>query len=514
MCEATPTSYKIQLDLLKPPSVVCSFVTWILVCSVTVLLAFFAGPQPLHISQHSAWNCVTGQHTVFDPHICSGINFETSRFEATLEFLDRWDHWFALYATPYLASKFNSDEEIQIWLDVDVTADVPVNTFPEFQKPPTALSFNETDVNINNDKINEKTSRIRRYGQAKTIKCKKDNETCDRFSVLRPQGLGYSLYKISVGVKDITGASVSSSLGDVIFEFEYKNDNFAVFECLCRLMFFMLSGFGFLSYLLKMRELLTEYWTVEQAWLTGLFIALILYNDPFFVLVFLKPSELLLIISTIFKSTFICLLLVFWLIVFEGIIQNRSPKKRFTLKMSFATLLWISTSGFLTTKKIMEFREHMMDDKSVDYTLLAVFQVCTIFLGIIYLMWFILMFLKATRHFKMLQKRYKILYGLTIFMVTITLLQGLFVGLQNENGSATKLLAFNILINLYLCLLGFFYLPVVITTKDTADVSYETEAIMREVYGWVYYEYKFFSVNKSSEMMNNGVVIHIIRYFV
>jgi len=81
-------------------------------------------------------------------------------------------------------------------------------------------------------------------------------------------------------------------------------------------------------------------WSVEQKWVAILLFGLIAYNNPFF------PSEILLhgwfpvFIDQVFIASFLFLLLIFWLVLFDGI-RKYQPEQRGYLTFYLPKIVYV-----------------------------------------------------------------------------------------------------------------------------------------------------------------------------
>ncbi len=97
----------------------------------------------------------------------------------------------------------------------------------------------------------------------------------------------------------------------------------ARFQISVKTVFFFFSLFVLICYTCSMHNVKARLRTYEQRWTKILLWGLIMYNNPLFFLEYVAPKNAFGWIDTIFQTSFLALLLLFWLVMFDGLTKGK-----------------------------------------------------------------------------------------------------------------------------------------------------------------------------------------------
>ena len=97
---------------------------------------------------------------------------------------------------------------------------------------------------------------------------------------------------------------------------------------------------------------------MEQRWVVVLLVMLLFYNNPFFPLTLSSTPLTAGILDSIFQSTFLFSLLMFWLCVLHGLRQTRRHIIKFYLpKFALVFPMWLAALTMEITQQVNEVRD-------------------------------------------------------------------------------------------------------------------------------------------------------------
>jgi len=211
-------------------------------------------------------------------------------------------------------------------------------------------------------------------------------------------------------------------------------------------------------------------WSLEQRWMVILLIFLVFYNNPFYPLTFLSNNAFPLILDGILQSTFLCILLLFWLSVYHGIRQNvRRFFSFYFPKIILISLLWVFFVVLLSVRIVQEYRDPMYD-LTIDIIQFTAIRIIFYLTGIVYILYLLFLIIRAfgeLRNMPFFDIRLKFTTILMVCVVSISILR-FSSGILEENfvpelssrykNSVEFLLVYS-LINLYLYTMAYVYSP-------------------------------------------------------
>eukprot|EP00922_Rhytidocystis_sp_ex-Travisia-forbesii_P042989 GHVS01064251.1.p1 GENE.GHVS01064251.1~~GHVS01064251.1.p1 ORF type:complete len:730 (+),score=115.88 GHVS01064251.1:84-2192(+) len=277
-------------------------------------------------------------------------------------------------------------------------------------------------------------------------------------------------------------------MGDTLFEVKVKNENFAIFQSVALFGFLTAALVTIVFFLYHLRIVPFPVWSDEQRWTVLLLGGLVGFNDPLFVLSFVKNYSILSLISSLLRASFFCVLFVFWLILLEGISMLESKQGGGRRKCAFAVVLWVSSSGYFIAQHAQSYRDPFFGQTG-DWSLgLLPCYVALILCLVVYLWWLARLLAKGCRELRLLPYRYKVLYASTVLVILLTVSAFVSGALGPSVSSAAGFIAFRGLLNLYVIFLAILFLPVqsdriAVYKHDDLDDAAEAAGMMRQTYG-------------------------------
>eukprot|EP01067_Filipodium_phascolosomae_P006921 Filipodium_phascolosomae@DN5307_c0_g1_i1.p1 len=257
------------------------------------------------------------------------------------------------------------------------------------------------------------TATLKRTGVAAVV-C--DKNCTALVEVLKPMQVPLNDYRLGVrlGLQQLHADNAELEKVDIIIS--YRNEDYAMFECLSRFLFVMVSILSVSTYLMKLSEIPRKQWSLIQRWILTMSLMLVLFNDPLHVLLVLAPTHAFVLkaVSLVVKAVFYSLLLLFWLVVFATIAEPGGS----VVRPSVCTWTWKGLFGvFLATTTATVFLTRLWLDVQVEVSethhleaVMASAQVALAVLLVCFCIWFVAVFCKATRVIRRLPSRMKVLY--------------------------------------------------------------------------------------------------------
>ncbi len=196
---------------------------------------------------------------------------------------------------------------------------------------------------------------LRNFTSVKTrIYCRRNRNVCDDVVVLSESAVEClrcdTPFTFSRQFKVRVTYPLSSDLfafgRSLSYAFVYHNDGFRVKEAIVRMVLLAVT-MGFLALFMgTMRHWHFAKWLPEQKWIIGLLLSLALYLNPFFVALLYLPDYWTEFFATLCSLTAITVMLVFWLLMMDGLRHSRHPFLRFYLpKLAWGLLTWLGLFG-------------------------------------------------------------------------------------------------------------------------------------------------------------------------
>jgi len=272
-------------------------------------------------------------------------------------------------------------------------------------------------------------------------------------------------------------------VGDVIFSFTYVFHGYTLFELWFRFAFLIITFIVIISYSYRLKSFRWKEWTFEQKWGAALLFALLAYDNPFYPLEIIASGFFPIFLNRILYASFIVLLLLFWLILFDGIRKeaNQRDFKTFYLpKIILLILFWIAGVTVYTWAQLHQ-RSDPVYSSASELPGYIFFEVALLIFLIIYIFWLVYATCRACGDIKTLPYlgiRIKF-FGVFTLLVILTVVGALIFGYGSNLNSAAEFLSFLSLFNLYVYVLAFVYLPSQIGTTQASSPRVESIGMVR-----------------------------------
>jgi len=281
--------------------------------------------------------------------------------------------------------------------------------------------------------------------------------------------MAYSMYVFNISLSN--PANDLSNLGDTSFTFRFTNHSYTLFELWFRFVFLVISFIFVIVFAHKMKTFPWRDWTLEQRWAIVLLLGLMAYNNPFFPLEILTNNWFPIFFNRVLYLSFIVILLLFWLVTFDGIRKetvDRSFGKFYLPKIVLVGGFWLCAVVVYTWIQQVQLKDPNNDPYSLPG--LIFFEVVMLIILIVYVFWLVIVVCRScgdARTLPFLGERLKILGGFTLAVI-IVVVAGLIFGAVSNFNNAAEFTSYVSLFNLYVYVLAFFYMPSQAAAKEAA----------------------------------------------
>jgi len=321
--------------------------------------------------------------------------------------------------------------------------------------------------------------------------CEKDTE-CD-LPLSEKLELNNPWRKLAFLVRIPLKEEERNALERVNFHLHYENERFTVYASIFNFVFIIATVLALYSCLKKLRGRSYGEWLVLHKWIVILLIVQLLFNDPFTFLNKMYENKLWMYLSEFFKTFYICLMLYFWLSVFDTILIENLSDRFFTnyaqkFKAFIIIVLFTNMFSFNSYILFMEY-ENEYDELFEEKATLASCRNVIMGAQIVYLVYFIILtmlYLKmAYKGVVPADRSANILYICSIIVFVFTTINVIKDDLQNKEQSTLEYLAFHGILSVYVIMLSKLYMPLDGNENDEIEFEMrkEQDQIFREVYG-------------------------------
>jgi hypothetical protein len=319
------------------------------------------------------------------------------------------------------------------------------------------LYLNETSGNQTSADLSDSVEQ-----QTETVLCSKGESMCSPLYFSRVGDIYFSDYQVDVVFNSTKGLPLKGS--NVYFRKTWGTFKFTNWLIGIKLFFLFVSAGVAAWYIAQVNTLTAREQNVEQGWVAGLVLALVLFNDPFYIAEVSFGSNPARLLNVAFQVTFLQLLLLFWLLALDnmrllGKESGVSNSKFFRPKVSFLAFYWIMMALYFGYIK------YKGSDGGADYDPLAtntnfalVKAICAM-LGVFYVLWYAYLLVVSLEQLRARRVRYRYLMLLNSSMVVlffIALASGGYSPAPPSGGQWTSLIT---IFNLYVFTLCYLYSP-------------------------------------------------------
>jgi len=340
----------------------------------------------------------------------------------------------------------------QLILEVDVRYNGPTNGQIE-------VVFQLSVYARENNKSSWKTLQDGKQYQ-RSIGCRIVDSQCDSVWLAHEPFIGFSDYNFTIS---IINGSRNPLIDDMSIIIRVINHRFTLFELWFRFTFLLFTFAVIIVYAFRLRGFKWNDWTIEQKWVAVLLFGLLGYNNPCFPLEILINNWFPVFLDQVLLVSFLVLVLLFWLIMFDGLWKEPSQRtvlKFYAPKLGLLGLFWFAALVAFTWTEL-----HQLDDVGTrvyeikGYVFFKVFSLILILVYVFWLLYAVIRACNTTRSMPYLGLRLKFFGIFTLFIILITAGGILFGFIGPVANNAAEFLSFLSNFNLYIYTLAFVYLP-------------------------------------------------------
>ena len=352
----------------------------------------------------------------------------------------------------------------QLWLSIRLEIE---NNDETFSKNFTMML---SVVGLNKELSKGDIIGYRKHNRTRTLECSGTN--CNTIIIMHLGYLPDSVYLVNASLLGFTRTSYT--IKDLVFTWATYNSAFTQLELVFRFLFFSLTLTVIVFFVHRLHKFPVLDWSMEQRWVVVLLVLLLLYNNPLFPLT-LSPSPLFAgILDSIFQSSFLFALLLFWLCVLHGLRQTKRHLLHFYLpKFCLVFPMWLSALTMEITQQFNEVRDptYSFQINTAHYYRFRMLFFFLLFMYTKYIVYLIVKAFVELRSMQFIQTRLKFITGfmLVIIVLCVTIVYSKFgSGFLEDNfisrfytsyDSATQFISFYALLNLYLYIMVYVYTP-------------------------------------------------------
>jgi hypothetical protein len=423
------------------------FILWVVILFIGIFLGIHYWDST---DAKSTWGCDEGV-TNYDSLLCNGVDLFTNGTQWTgliknVDKLRRELYLSAAVANPNLAA------------DTHTT----LNWTVSIRGTDSNSTFNTTEADWSESVSSTKT---------RDLYCEAGKDRCDEIVLVHELYIRYSTYEVNVSLQVEPSDDTFNTHPDIFMTFYYVSRAYTLLQLWFRFIWLVLTFVVIIVFAHRLRHTSWKDWTLEQRWTSILLFAILGYANPFFALTILVAGWFPIFLDSVLAATFYCLLLLFWLILFDGITKESRDRgwfKFYFWKILLVGLTWIAMVTVYTWMHL-----HNLDDPNYDLTDLPgfiFFEVILIIMLCVYILWLFWLFFRSCNDLKQksyLGTRIRAFGGLTVFTMLVTIASLIFgwaqpnVGLpaSSETISAVSFMGTIALYHLYIYVLCIFYLP-------------------------------------------------------
>eukprot|EP00727_Mastigamoeba_balamuthi_P006788 m51a1_g273 hypothetical protein (471) ;mRNA; f:260688-263468 len=424
------------LQTLPRKGFVAIFVAFGVLFGLSIIVGA-VGPSIYTRHTYSAWNCNTTNGTApseFDPALCTGVMLSDpgQQWDGVLSGMSKLNQQIRLLVAP--ANNFTEG----------ITADVV------FSIMVTGRRSGETEAVV-----------VLNHTREREVTCPKNRFWCKGLYLVQLPHVEYDDYEFRVGV---VKAPSTGWVHDFRFTFEYVTSDYTLFELWFRF-FFLLATFAMIAFqVVYLRKYRWSDWAIEQHWTSILLFCLLGYNNPFYPCTVLFGGWFWIFVNELLTSTFVIMLLLYWLIVFHGVRPSAQRMSRF--KFYVPKFVFLGACGILTIILITWAKMYQVDnpthDSVTDLTSYLFLTAAMLLLIIIYVFWMVYLVFRSCGDIKgmnFLGSRIKFFAVYTLLCMAVVVIGYTAAFLSPASNNAARFLSMIAMANLYLYVLSVMYLP-------------------------------------------------------
>ena len=352
----------------------------------------------------------------------------------------------------------------QLWLSVKFNIEDNDETFSK------NFTVMLSVVGLNKDLKKGDIIGYRKHNRTRTLQCSGLN--CNTIIIMHLGYLPDSVYLVNASFLGFD--HYSYTIKDLKFTWATYNSAFTQLELVFRFLFFLLTIGVLIFFVHSLHKYPVLDWSMEQRWVVILLILLLLYNNPLFPLTLSSSPLFAGILDSIFQSTFLFSLLMFWLCALHGLRQTKRHLVRFYLpKFTLVFTMWLSALTMEITQQFNEVRDptYSFQINTAHYYRFRMLFFLLLFIYTKYIGFLIVKAFIELRSMQFIQTRLKFITGFMIIIILLCvsivyskfgfgILEDNFVSrMYTSYDSATQFISFYALLNLYLYIMVYVYTP-------------------------------------------------------
>lgn len=432
-----------------------------LVVLLAALLLGFLGPDTTQGTTDYAYHCQDDSHE-WNSTTCTGVRMglpTSPAYHYNLPALDRWNGFWTVLVHPF--PRGNDTVREVLYLETTVLArDSEEEAWEVVQEASTS---------------------------EEVLECNAGSEVCAGFPLVYVSSIRHAFYRIAVtlpSMADGENASAKEAIGDMGFEYQWYDPDFTKEKMLLRVTFVVLSlAAGFVFYV-RARLFLFSTWSFDQKLMLPLFVALILYNDPLYPLVYLVPGSSFVFVDTLFQVLWQCVLVLYWLVEFDYIRQAQEKyqwSKWDVVKAVFVAIYGFIAYGFFVWFRIANGANPVYGKEDGTWMLSLMFLFSGMAFGIVIVaaVGMVLAAVPQVARHRRLMSRFAASGSLSAFVMFSGFVGLLFGAFGPVQRTAPATIYYLVLNNLYVYLLALAYWPVKSPTPSMPSAPTEVSPIFR-----------------------------------
>jgi len=206
-------------------------------------------------------------------------------------------------------------------------------------------------------------------------------------------------------------------------------------------------------------------WTLEQKWAAVILFGLMAYNNPFYPLEVLVNHWFPIFLNRLLYGTFIVILFLFWLVMFDGA-RFQDPSQKTFLWFYLPKVILVGLFWFFAVTAFTWAQLQLLNDPSygtpTDKPGFIAVSFFLLLLVVVYAFWLVVVVCRACgdrRTLPYIHVRVRF-FGIFTLLVTIVVVSGVIFGaVGSRYNNSAEFLSFLSLFNLYCYTLAFVYLP-------------------------------------------------------
>eukprot|EP00698_Gefionella_okellyi_P005542 TRINITY_DN15050_c0_g1_i1.p1 TRINITY_DN15050_c0_g1~~TRINITY_DN15050_c0_g1_i1.p1 ORF type:complete len:493 (-),score=83.36 TRINITY_DN15050_c0_g1_i1:103-1581(-) len=297
----------------------------------------------------------------------------------------------------------------------------------------------------------------------KQVECGQRSRWCNPVFLIHLQYYRYPTYNFEISFEQ--PEQFSSFVGDVRFVFAYRSTGWALQELGYRLGLFGLSLAMMIWYIVSLRHFKWNEWILEQKWTLFLLLAVLCLDNPVYPLELVAIGWFFPFFNVVLMMTFICMLLMFVLIMLDGVVNPDGQSHRFVTfylpKIILLGVLFALLVGLFTWQNIHEENDPVYSALNSEGAFIFLLVAIAVIL-VIYILWIVyLTFRNISTAIKThTVRRAFIFFGLTTLFTLVVLIVGILygaIGATIYNGAL--IMTLYSLMNAYVWCQAFMYMP-------------------------------------------------------